>query len=203
MRYLLGVVFGVILASCGEVSNKHQLPFFGHNIFEEEDTVFYTVGNYELVNQNGDTVTEASYENQITITDFFFTTCPTICPIMKAEMLRVYEAIEEKNDVKIVSFTIDPEHDSVAVLNQFAQNLGVKSDKWQFLTGEKDSIYSLAQTFLVLADQDPSAPGGFIHSGAFILLDKERRIRGLYDGTVGAEVDLLINDIDILRKEYE
>ena len=102
-----------------------------------------------------------------------------------------------------LSHTIDPEYDSVAVLNSFAKKLGVTSDNWQFLTGERDSIYSLAETYLVLADEDPSAPGGFIHSGAFILVDKERRIRAVWDGTEPDQVDLLIKDIDLLRKEYE
>lgn len=203
MKYLVGVIVVVILASCGEVKNNHRLPIMGHSIYNEDDTIHYTVGEFRLVNQEGDTVTHDTYKDQIVVSDFFFTTCPTICPIMKAEMLRVYEKIEDSEDATIVSYTIDPEYDSVAVLKEFASNLGVSSNKWQFLTGEKDSIHALAQTFMVLADEDSQAPGGFIHSGAFILLDKERRVRGMYDGTESDQVDLLMNDLDLLRKEYE
>lgn len=203
MRLLVLIGWLGLIISCGEVKNNHGLPYLGHTAYNETDTVYHTVGDFSLVNQDSVSVSPSSYNGQITISDFFFTTCPTICPKMKAQMLRVYDKIESDEDVTIVSFTIDPEYDSVAVLNKFAENLGVRSERWQFLTGEKDSIYALAQTYLVLADEDSSAPGGFIHSGAFLLIDKERRIRGIYDGTEEDQVDLLLDDIDLLRKEYE
>ena len=136
--------------------------------------------------------------------DFFFTSCPTICPVMKAQMLRVYDSIQNKPDVLILSHTIDPKHDTVAVLKEFADRLGVESSKWHFVTGEKDDIYKIGQTsYMVSASEDPAEPGGYIHSGAFILVDKERRVRGLYDGTKPDQVDRLINDIDVLLQEYE
>lgn len=203
MKFLSPVLITLLIIACGEVKDNHRLPIFGNPIYEENDTIYHTVGKFELVNQDSTVVTPESYEGKITISDFFFTTCPTICPKMKTQMLRIYETIEDDNDVALVSFTIDPKHDSVAVLNQFAANLGVKSSHWQFLTGEKDSIYTLAETYLVMADEDPGAPGGYVHSGAFLLVDKERRIRGVYDGTEPDQVDILINDIDLLRKEYE
>jgi len=149
-------------------------------------------------------VSNENYVGNIYVADFFFTSCPTICPTMKAQMMRVYEQYEEAKDFMIVSHTIDPKYDTAALLKNYAQNLGVNTDVWQFLTGEKDSIYSLAEkSYMILADEEPSAPGGFIHSGAFLLVDKEQRIRGVYDGTVEEEVNLLINDIAILQKEYE
>ncbi len=205
MKYIfpVGIILVLLGMGCGKVTDHHQLPILGNTIYEESDTIYHTIGNFSLVNQDSAVVTPATYSGQITISDFFFTTCPTICPKMKAQMLRVYETIKDDKDVTLVSYTIDPQHDSVAVLNRFAQNLGVKSSHWQFLTGEKDSIYALAETYLVMADEDPGAPGGFVHSGAFLLVDKERRVRGFYDGTMPDQVDLLINDIDLLRKEYE
>lgn len=193
----------IILVGCGPIENKKSLPIQGHHIYNENDTIYYTVGEFALLNQDSVLVTHEDFSDQITVVDFFFTSCPTICPIMKAQMLRVYEKIKEDQDVTILSHTIDPQYDSVALLKDYSQRLGVVNDNWQFLTGEKDSIYALAQTYFVLADEDPNAPGGFIHSGAFILVDKERRIRSAVDGTEEDQVDMLMRDIDLLRKEYE
>jgi protein SCO1/2 len=137
------------------------------------------------------------------VADFFFTSCRTICPKMKTQLLRVYDSIQNFDDVVILSHTIDPEHDDVPRLHEFASRLGVESAKWHFVTGEKDSIYNLAQTsYFVTAMEDSSEPDGFIHSGAFLLIDKQRRIRGTYDGTSEEDVNRLIKDIKILRKEY-
>jgi protein SCO1/2 len=185
------------------VKDNHRLPFYGNHDFVGNDTIYYTPGDFKLLNQDSAVVTQSSLTGRIYVADFFFTSCPTICPIMKTQLLRVYDKIKNDSDVQIVSHTIDPEHDDVALLNTFASNLGVSSSHWQFLTGEKDSIYALAQTYMVIANEDTDAPGGFAHSGAFLLLDKERRIRGVYDGTEKDQVDLLIKDIDLLRKEYE
>ena len=204
MRYLAVTILSVIFVSaCNQVKNNHRLPFYGNHDFIEGDTIYYTPGDFKLLNQDSIVVTPASLEGKIYVTDFFFTSCPSICPKMKTQLLRVYDKIEKDNDVMIVSHTIDPEHDNVEVLNTFASNLGVASSHWQFLTGERDSIYALAKTYMVIANEDVDAPGGFAHSGAFLLLDKSRRIRGVYDGTEKDQVDLLLNDIDLLRKEYE
>jgi len=190
-------------AACGPVKNNKRLPIMGNHDIEGTDTTYYMVGDFKMMNQDSVVVTPDSYKGKIYIADFFFTSCPTICPIMKTQMLRVYEEIEEMQDVIILSHTIDPVHDNVAVLNKFGKNLGVSSAKWQFLTGEKDSTYALAYSYMIIAGEDTEAPGGFAHSGAFLLIDKERRVRGVYDGTEPKQVDLLIKDIDILRKEYE
>ena len=202
MRCLL-IALVVTVMCCGEVTNNKKLPIIGHHDYSKTDTIYYTVGAFSLLNQDSVLVTQDTYKDQITIVDFFFTTCPTICPKMKAQMLRVYEKIKNDEDITILSHTIDPEYDSVAVLKKFSENLGVTNDNWQFLTGAKDSLYALAQTYLVLADEDSEAPGGFIHSGAFILVDKDRRIRSVWDGTDEKQVTLFMKDIDLLRKEYE
>lgn len=165
------------------------------------DTIYPTIPSFTFINQNGDTVTENSYNNKIYVADFFFTTCPTICPVMKKEMLRVYEAYKNNPEVLILSHTIDPEHDSVSVLKDYSERLEVSSNKWNFVTGNKDSIYSIAEYYMVSADEDPSAPGGFIHSGAFVLIDADKHIRGYYDGTKPKDVDQLIEDISTLLNE--
>lgn len=195
----------LIMAACGGQKDEvKKLPVLGRNQISENDTVYHKIGEFKFVDQDSNWVTPETFEDKIYVADFFFTSCPTICPIMKAQMLRVYDAIQEKPDVLILSHTIDPKHDSVAVLKEFAERLGVESDKWHFVTGNKDDIYKIGQTsYMVSASQDPSEPGGYIHSGAFILVDKEKRVRGLYDGTKPDQVDRLIRDIDVLLREYK
>lgn len=155
---------------------------------------------FGFVNQNGDTITEKTVDGKIWVADFFFTTCPTICPKMKNEMLRVLDAYKGNEKVLILSHTIDPEYDTQAVLKEFAERLEVEGNQWHFLTGEKDSIYGMAERYMISAAEDASAPGGFIHSGAFVLMDGQRNIRGYYDGTNPQSVDTLISDMQLLLK---
>lgn len=157
--------------------------------------------SFQFVNQDSSLVTEKDVLGKIHVTDFFFTTCPTICPVMKTQMLRVYETYQDSDDFLLLSHTIDPKHDSVAVLNDYAEGLGISSNKWHLVTGEKDNIYEMAETYMVTAEEDERAPGGFIHSGAFMLLDKQRQIRGIFDGTKEEEVDELILAIKQLQNE--
>ena len=142
-----------------------------------------------------------TFENKIYVTDFFFTTCPTICPQMKAQMLRVYEAYEENNDIILLSHTIDPQHDTVGVLKDYSERLGISSDHWLMVTGEKNEIFDVAKKYMVSAMEDENQPGGFVHSGAFVLIDKKKQIRGYYDGTKELETSELIDDIEVLLNE--
>jgi protein SCO1/2 len=122
---------------------------------------------------------------------------------MKTQMLRVHDAILNDPEVLILSHTIDPAYDTVGLLHDFADRLGVKSSKWHFVTGNKDSIYNVAQkSYFATAMEDKSEPDGFIHSGAFLLIDKDQRIRGKYDGTKEEDVNRLLGDIEKLKKEY-
>lgn len=191
------------LALQGCIEKKEErLPIFGEKEITATDTLYHTIGNFSLVNQDSVTVTDESLRGRIYVADFFFTSCRTICPVMKTQMLRVYQALEDDPEVLLVSHTIDPDYDTVALLHDYAERLGVKSNKWHFLTGQKDSIYYLAQTsYFATAMEDESDPDGFIHSGAFLLIDKKGRIRGKYDGTKENEVDKLLDDIAILKEE--
>ena len=198
-----------IIISCGNKNDK-PLPVLGERqVIELEvngkkvaDTAYHTIAPFRFVDQDSATITNDTFKDKIYVADFFFTSCRTICPIMKTQMLRVYDSIQNDPDVLLLSHTIDPDYDSVELLHDFADRLGVKSDKWHFVTGNKDSIYSIAQTsYFATAMQDASVPEGFIHSGAFLLVDKKRRIRGKYDGTVEKDVDRLIADLKRLRKE--
>ena len=147
-------------------------------------------------------ITNDTYIGKIYVADFFFTSCPSICPIMKVQMLRVYEEYKTNNTVMLLSHTIDPEYDNVKVLHDYATRLEVESSKWHFVTGEKPTIYDMAQTsYYVATRENDKAPGGYEHSGAFILVDDQKRIRGVYDGTNAEAVDKLIADIRTLLVE--
>ena len=123
---------------------------------------------------------------------------------MKTQMVRVYEATKDMPDVMLLSHTIDPEYDTVSLLHDYAERLGAESKRWHFVTGVKDSIYKIAQiSYFATAMEDKADPQGFIHSGAFLLVDKKGRIRGKYDGTKEEDVNRLLADIRRLRKENE
>ncbi|MEQ9415257.1 MAG: SCO family protein [Cyclobacteriaceae bacterium] len=201
-KLIVFVAVAGLISSCDKT--EKPLPIFGQREVVNGDTVYHKVANFQFVDQDSAIVTNETFKGQIYVSDFFFTSCRTICPIMKTQMLRVYEATAEIPDVKLLSHSIDPEYDTVALLHDFANKLGVSSDRWHFVTGVKDSIYKIAQTsYFATAMEDKSEPDGFIHSGAFLLVDKEQRLRGKYDGTKEEDVNRLLVDIKRLRKEYE
>lgn len=198
--WVLGVGCWVLVDGC--LPKEKPLPFLGERKMVGTDTVYHKIAPFSFVDQDSAQVDNATFKDNIYVADFFFTTCRTICPIMKTQMLRVYQATSDMEDVKILSHTIDPEYDTVGLLRDFAKRLGVESNRWHFVTGIKDSIYKIAQTsYFVTALEDQTEPDGFIHSGAFMLIDKKGRIRGKYDGTKEEEVDRLILDIRRLRDE--
>jgi protein SCO1/2 len=187
--------------ACTEKKSE-PLPILGERNVEGNDTVYHKIADFRFLDQDSAVVTGETFKDKIYVADFFFTSCRTICPIMKTQMLRVYDSIENDADVLLLSHTIDPEYDTVGRLHDFAERLGVKSGKWHFVTGAKDSIYNIAQTsYFATAMQDAAEPDGFIHSGAFLLIDKQKRIRGKYDGTKEEDVNRLLRDIRKLKQE--
>lgn len=180
------------------------LPYFGQkNTITKGDTTFHTVKPFYFVNQYSEKVTEETVKNKIYVTDFFFTTCQTICPVMSTELERVYQQFANRNDVLIISHTVSPEEDSVNVLMDYAKLHGVKDKKWLFLTGDKKQLYDMArQGYLLNAEQGNGDEDDFIHTQNFALVDKERHLRGFYDGTDSIEVTRLITDINLLLEEY-
>ena len=192
----------LFLIACGGVQRENSLPILGNTIYEGNDTIYHTIQDFSLLDQDSTLVTNSTMSDKVYIADFFFTSCPTICPTMKAQMLRVYEKYEGNNQVGILSHTIDPLYDTIPLLKDYSSRLGVSSSQWKFLWGDQDIIYDLAErSYMSIADEDNAAPGGFIHSGAFLLVDKKRRIRGVYDGTDANQVDVLMNDIGKLLEE--
>jgi protein SCO1/2 len=206
-KLLIPILFLTILfTSCED----KKLPYVGEPDVvkkmvegkEVEETIYPTIPHFSFQNQYGETVTEKSFEGKIYVADFFFTTCPTICPVMKKNMLKVYQEFNDNPDVQILSHTIDPGHDSVAVLKKYADDLGITGKKWQMVTGERDKIYEIGEKhYFVSAREDSLEAGGYIHSGHFVLVDKNKHIRGMYDGTTEEETKLLIEDIKVLLKE--
>ncbi len=187
---LLILICLFIAVACSSEAEQEELKVYG-----KIDKTF------QFVNQDSSSVSNSDFENKIYVTDFFFTSCPTICPKMKSQMILLYDEFKTQDDFMLLSHTIDTRHDSVAVLQEFAERLGVSSAKWQFVTGVKDEIYDMAKHYMVSAGEDESAPGGYIHSGAFILIDKNQQIRGYYDGTKAEETQELIADIKRLLNE--
>ncbi|WP_064196923.1 MULTISPECIES: SCO family protein [Emticicia] len=194
-------IFSIItLFSCDNSSRK--LPILGEREFINGDSVYHTIPDFSFVNQDSAVITNKNYEDKIYVTDFFFTTCPTICPVMKKQMLRVYEKYKTNPKVGILSHSIDPRHDSVQVLREYAKRLGISGNMWNFVTGEKSKIYEIGEkSYYVTAGEDSTAAGGIIHSGAFILVDTRRRVRGVYDGTKETDVTKLLKDMDVLLNE--
>ena len=189
----------VCIISCIQ---EKPLKIYGERDVVNGDTVYHKIQPFRFVDQDSATITRETVDGKIYVADFFFTSCRTICPIMKTQMLRVYEQFKDDPDIVILSHTIDPEYDTVGLLKDFAERLGVSSRNWHFLTGNKDSIYTIAEkSYFATAMEDDTEPDGFIHSGAFILVDRDQRIRGMYDGTKQEDVDRLIRDIGRLKKE--
>ena len=164
---------------------------------------YHTIANFELINQNGDTITEQDYEGKIYVADFFFTTCPTICPIMTKNMATIQGNILEDDDVLLLSHSVTPQIDSVPQLKKYAIEKGVMDTKWNLVTGDKKQIYELARkSYLAVKTDGDGGPFDMIHTENFILVDKEKRIRGFYDGTNPEEIQKLLNDIVILQSSY-
>lgn len=168
-------------------TNKSQLPVLGE-----------MTTDFSFHNQDNQLVTAEIFTDKVYVTDFFFTTCPSICPIMKKQMSRVYEVFKDTPKVLLFSHTIDPEHDTVEVLKNFANGLEIETEKWQMVTGPQDEIFAMAKHYMLGAMKNDDVPGGYIHSGSFVLVDEKKQIRGYYNGTDAQEVDDLIADI----KEY-
>lgn len=203
---------GIVLTSFYFILQpKITLPIYSPNMVSielvEEDIryvkKYHKISDFSLTNQNGKTITQEYYDNQIYIADFFFTTCPSICPIMTENMFQIQEKTMEDN-VLLVSYSVTPEIDSVAQLKKYALEKGVNDNKWNLLTGDKKQIYDLARkSYLVAKNDGDGGKYDMIHTENFVLIDKEKRIRGFYDGTNKEEMVKLLNDFKILENSYK
>ncbi|WP_026236222.1 SCO family protein [Pontibacter roseus] len=175
----------------------------GEVLFDAKgDTLFNRIPAFKLTSQKGETITQEQLDNHIYVADFFFATCPDICKEMSSQLVRVQETFQDEPQVKIASFTVNPEYDTVEVLREYGERYGADPSKWYLLTGDREQIYSLARNGFYLPVQQVPGQQEFIHSEKFMLVDKNRRVRGIYDGTDAADVDRLILEIRVLLDEY-
>ncbi|WP_435413833.1 SCO family protein [Polaribacter aestuariivivens] len=163
----------------------------------------HKIADFKLTNQNGETITNSDYKNKIYIADFFFTRCKTICIAMAYNMNELQEYYKNDDDIMFLSHSVTPVMDSVSVLKEYAINKGAIDGKWNVTTGPKKHIYELARkSYFAVLDEGDGGEDDFIHTEQFVLVDKERRIRGYYDGTEKEDMEKLKKDIFLLKEEY-
>ena len=216
-RYKYLIFFVIIFTISGVSMFKYvltpdkKLPIYSPSMVSselvEEELLhvkkYHKISDFNLLNQNGIEISHNNYDNKIYVADFFFTTCPSICPIMTGNM--VYLQNEIKNDeIMFASFSVTPEIDSVEVLKKYALEKGVNDKRWNLMTGDRKEIYNLARkSYLVVKDNPEAGSHDMIHTENFVLVDKERRIRGFYDGTNIEDMNKIISDIKILLDSYK
>ena len=211
LSLLAAIIFtSSFFTSCIErIQKKEELPVYGSKEIlvpgedgqDVIDNIVLKIDSFEAMDQDSQIITAQDFEGKIYIVDFFFTHCPTICPVMTKNMATVYDKFENDTSILFLSHTIDIKNDSVPQLKKYANKIGISTSKWHMVTADKMVIYDLADQYMVSAAEDPNSPGGYMHSGAFILMDGQHRIRGYYDGTMEEDVDQIIADIEVLKKE--
>lgn len=202
IKFLIATISLFTLISCAE---KDGLPILGESSVEvgTGKMLYYTTPEFNLTNQLSKKVSSKEFEGKIQIVDFFFTSCPTICPKMTNHLKSVEEAFLKEDKVEIISFSIDPENDTPERLLEYSKLHDIKAEKWTLLTGCKDIIFELAKDYKVRAFDDSNERElNLIHDGTFVLVDGRQRIRGYYNGLEGEDTERLINDIKILLKEF-
>lgn len=201
----------VSLAFLACQSNIKKLPIIGDREVAEKvvdgktviDTIYPAIPKFEFLNQDSVLISDKNFENKIYVANFFFTHCPSICPTMQRNLLKAYEKFKGNSGVAFLSHSIDFKHDQPHVLKSYATKLGVDNDQWQFVTGSKADIYGISDKYLVFTKEDENVAGGYDHSGYLVLIDHNKHIRGVYDGTSDEETEKLLSDIDILLAEYK
>lgn len=209
----IAVLFGLLalpailfyLVSTQSKTNVKRLPIYGIRDVAEGslDTVYHTIPPFTFINQKGDSVSNKDFLGNITVVDFFFSSCAGICPQMSSQLQRIQDKYKNYKGFKILSHTVNPEKDSVAVLTAYAKEYGAIDGFWHFVTGDKKQIYDVARNgYYLVASEGDGGPGDFIHSEKLVLIDKQGRIRGYYDGTSPVSVDTLMTEMSVLYKEY-
>jgi protein SCO1/2 len=194
-----------------ETSRVTSLPYYDDPTFtprwirpgSDELKTFHAIPDFKLVNQLGDTITNKTFDNKIYVTDFFFTSCPGICPKMTTNMAKIQQAFEDDADVLLLSHSVTPKYDQVPVLRAYANVKGIIDSKWHLVTGDRTHIYDLGRNFYFVEEDlgREKAPDDFLHTDNFILVDKNKHIRGIYSGIHNASIQQLITDIKSLKKE--
>ncbi len=197
----LWVLLGLLMALSACRESPRRLPILGERDIVNGDTVYPTIPDFAFIDQDSQIVTNETFRGKVYVADFFFIHCPTICPKVKANALRIYEKFRDDDRVMLLSHSIDVKNDTVGALKRYAQKLGIDSRRWKLVTGEHDAIYGIADDYFSVATVNPEAPGGFDHSGRLILVDTNRHVRSFCDGTDARDVDRFMKDIDALLQE--
>jgi protein SCO1/2 len=209
---LLGISAVIVYLFYNALQPKKMLKVYSPAMVNEELVAeeiqhvrkYHTIADFSFTNQNGKTITQEDYKDKIYIADFFFTTCPTICPIMTKNMAAIQAKIINNPEVLLLSHSVTPQIDSVAQLKKYAMEKGVVDAKWNLVTGPKKDIYEIARkSYLAVKTDGDGGPFDMIHTENFILVDKERRIRGFYDGTKMEDIEKLLEDLNVLQQSYE
>ncbi|MFB2121617.1 SCO family protein [Parapedobacter sp. 2B3] len=204
----LGILF---LASCGQQRDDKDLPIMGEKEIVSmvkdgktvNDTIYHSIPEFRFVDQDSVWISNEDVADKIYLADFFFTRCPTICPLLAKNMLTIAKEFENEERLVILSHTIDAKYDTPAVLKDYATKLGAPSN-WHFLNGPQEAVYHIAgkEGYFSYAEENPDIPGGFDHSGAFTLVDTNGHVRGVYDGTREDESEKAIEDIRKLLAQF-
>ncbi len=217
---VLSCLFLVLIACKQEVkkasgpeegSRVTYLPYYNEESFtphwltpnSTEEKNFHKIPDFQLVNQLGDTVSQKTFENKIYIADFFFTSCPGICTKMTGNMGKVQEAFKNDPEIALLSHSVTPSIDSIPILKTYAKNHGVRDGKWHLVTGDRNTIYELGRNHYFV-ENDLGVPkdiNDFLHTENFLLVDKNKHIRGIYNGLNRASISQLITDIKSLQEE--
>ena len=163
---------------------------------------YHKISDFTLTNQNGEKITQENYKDKIYVADFFFTTCQDICPIMTKNMYKLQQELKNDKEILFLSHTVIPEIDNVERLKEYAVVNNVDDSKWNLVTGDKRQIYELARKSYLAVEDSEFEKYDMIHTENFMLIDKEKQIRGFYDGTNDKEIEKLLSDIQILKKQY-
>lgn len=208
---LVGCTETTVDSDVNRTKNEPVLPFIGNMDFDYDaegnitDTLFHTIPSFVFTAHDSSIITSETVKGKIYVADFFFTTCPSICPIMTGNMKSFHDNTKDIEELIILSHTIDPDRDTLGQLNHYIEIKDIDTrDDWFFLYGTQEYTYDIGKYgYLINADVDPEAEGGFLHSEHFVLIDREGRIRGMYEGTNPEQVELLEKDIrNLIKVEY-
>ena len=216
MKYtnlLSSILLSALLFLFASCTRERKLPFLGNRDTKtvtlpdggsRVDTVYQAIPDFHFLNQDSVEINNDTFKNKVYVADFFFTSCPSICPVMHRNLKKVYEEFKNNPEVMFLSHTIDYKYDTPHVLKKYATKLGVDDNKWQFAYGTRDDVYTLAEkSYLTAVQEDSTEKGMYVHQGWLVLIDKDRRMRAVYDGTDPKSVEKLNDDIAVLLAEYK
>jgi len=201
MKYFFFLITILLL-----VSSCEREPLRIYNRAEEVNgkKVYEKIRDFSFTNQDSTTITNKNFEGKLYVSNYFFTSCPSICPPVSKQMARIYDHFEQEDRVRLLSHSIDTKYDTIPALKKYANDLEVEAPKWNFITGDEKEIYAIAYDYFTTALKDPGAPGGYDHDDLLVLVDKNRHIRSFCHGQQPDEVDRFIKDIEfLLKSEYD